>query len=64
MNDRRDFTAYSTDEYGVRYKRTLTLELDICHHMRQEISGNIGGTEWQLLKSKGEDLNAANLRLI
>ena len=56
MNDRRDFTAYSTDEYGVRYKRALTLELDICHHMRQEISGNIGGTEWQLLKSKGEDL--------
>ena len=55
MNNRRDFSAHSTDQYGVRYKRTLTLELEVCHHLRQGISGNIGGAEWRFLMSEGAD---------
>lgn len=52
-NDKRidDFSAHSIDRHGVRYKRTLMYEMDVCHDLRQEMVGDISGVAWQFFTS-------------
>lgn len=52
----KDFSAYSLDEHGVQYKRSLTREAETCLQLQQGMQVSIEDVEWQFPVSEDTKL--------
>lgn len=56
MKCSKDFSAYSLDEHGVRYKCSLTHEAETCLQLQQGMQVTIEDVEWQFPVSEDTKL--------
>ena len=56
MKCSKDFSAYSLDEHGVRYKCSLTHEAETCLQLQQRMQVTIEDVEWQFPVSEDTKL--------